>query len=108
MSASGSHRGFPVVLTGDGTLFAGYSALFEGMVAASQTSRTPALLMKHLLAPAIRPISRQAAQHDGLRARQAPLGLRRVEYAPAAGLTINLACFKLDLLQVPIDLNPKT
>jgi len=67
--------GFPVVLTADRMLFAGYRTLFEGMISASQTSRTPSLLMKHLLAP--------VARRDGLRARQAPLGLRRVESALA-------------------------
>lgn len=71
-------QGYPVVLTADGTLFAGYRILFEGMVSASQTSRTPSLLMKHLLAPAVR-------RDDGVRARQAPLGLRRVEAAMVRG-----------------------
>ena len=65
--------GVPIILTADRTLFAGYRILFEGMVSASQTSRTPSLVMKTLLAP--------AARRDGLRAFQAPLGLRRIESA---------------------------
>ena len=65
--------GFPVVLTADRTLMAEYKALFDGMMSASQTSRTPGLMMKLLLA---RPVA-----SDGPRARQAPLGLRRVEAA---------------------------
>jgi radical SAM superfamily enzyme YgiQ (UPF0313 family) len=70
--------GFPVVLSADRTLGAGYRVLFEGMVSASQTSRTPSLLMKGLLAPA-------GPRDEGLRARQAPLGLRRVESAAVRG-----------------------
>lgn len=70
--------GFPVVLTADRTLTAGYRTLFEGMVSASQTSRTPTLIMKRLLAP-------PPPRPDGLRAHQAPLGLRRVESALARG-----------------------
>ena len=46
------------------------------MVSASQTTRTPSLVMKTLLAP--------AARRDGFRAFQAPLGLRRIESALAA------------------------
>ncbi len=70
--------GFPVVLTADRTMTAGYSILFEAMVSASQTSTTPSLVMKGLLAPA-------PPRPDGLRARQAPLGLRRVESALTRG-----------------------
>ena len=70
-----ARHGIPIVLTADRTLFAGYRVLFEGMVSASQTSRTPSLVMKTLLAP--------AARRDGFRALQAPLGLRRVESALA-------------------------
>ena len=66
-------KGFPVVLTADRTLMADYRALFGGMLSASQTTRTPALLMKHVLAPRVR--------SKTLRAEQAPLGLRRVEAA---------------------------
>jgi radical SAM superfamily enzyme YgiQ (UPF0313 family) len=68
-------HGIPIVLTADRTLFAGYRILFEGMVSASQTSRTPSFVMKTLLAP--------AARRDGIRALEAPLGLRRVESALA-------------------------
>jgi radical SAM superfamily enzyme YgiQ (UPF0313 family) len=68
-------HGIPIILTADRTLFAGYRILFEGMVSASQTSRTPSFVMKTLLAP--------AARRDGVRAFQAPLGLRRVESALA-------------------------
>jgi radical SAM superfamily enzyme YgiQ (UPF0313 family) len=70
--------GFPVVLTADRTMFAAYRTLFEGMLSASQTTRTPSLLMKGLLAPAV-------PSSDGARARQAPLGLRRVEAALVRG-----------------------
>ncbi|MDP6108203.1 MAG: hypothetical protein QGI33_07200, partial [Candidatus Brocadiia bacterium] len=65
--------GFPIVLTADRTLMADYRMLFDGMVGASQTTRTPRFLMKRLLAP--------PARSAGLRAVQAPLGLRRVEAA---------------------------
>ena len=47
------------------TLFAGYRVLFEGMVSASQTTRTPSLVMKTFLAP--------PARRDGFRAFQSPL-----------------------------------
>ena len=66
-------RGFPIVLTADRTLMAGYQILFDGMLAASQTTMTPGLMMRHLLAPCV--------ACDGVRAVQAPLGLRRVEGA---------------------------
>jgi radical SAM superfamily enzyme YgiQ (UPF0313 family) len=71
-----ARRGIPIILTADRTLFAGYRVLFEGMVSASQTSRTPALLMKTLLAPAAR---------RRVRAPQAPIGLRRIESALVRG-----------------------
>ncbi len=66
-------RGFPIVLTADRTLMAHYELLIEGMVSATQTTRTPGLLMKHLLAPPM--------PSDGPRAHLAPLGLRRIEAA---------------------------
>jgi len=69
-------RGFPVVLTADRTLMAAYSLLMDGMVSASQTTSTPGLIWRTLLAPGI---------NGGLRARQAPLGVRRVEAALVAG-----------------------
>lgn len=62
-----------VVLTADRTLMARYPVLFDGMVCASQTTTTPWPLIRHLLAPPV--------QREGLRARQAPLGLRRIEAA---------------------------
>jgi radical SAM superfamily enzyme YgiQ (UPF0313 family) len=62
-----------VVLTADRTLMARFPTLFDGMVCGSQTTTTPAPLVRCLLAP---PVGR-----DGLRARQAPLGLRRIEAA---------------------------
>jgi len=65
--------GFTVVLTADDTLMASYPTLFDGMIAASQTTRTPTFLMKGLLAP---PVGAR-----NLRAVRAPLGLRRVEAA---------------------------
>jgi len=74
-----SKQGFPVVLAADRTLMARYETLFDGMIGATQTTRTPALLMKHFLAPRVRPEGCAA-----IRARQAPLGLRRIEAALAA------------------------
>ena len=70
-----ARHGVPIVLTADRTLFAGYRVLFEGMVSASQTTRTPSFVMKTLIAP--------PAQRQGFRALQSPLGLRRVESALA-------------------------
>jgi radical SAM superfamily enzyme YgiQ (UPF0313 family) len=67
--------GCPVVLTADPTLTAEYPLLFDGILVANQTTRTPALLIRALLMPRPRP--------DGLRARVAPLGLRRIEAALA-------------------------
>jgi len=66
-------KGIPVVLTADRTLMADYPSLFDGMVSASQTTRTPGLVMRHLLAPAVR--------NHRLRSVLAPLGLRRIEAA---------------------------
>ncbi len=68
-----SRSGFPVVLTADRTLVSGYSLLFDGMLAASQTTTTPRWIMDRLLLP-------RTAGEDG-RARFGPLGLRRVEAA---------------------------
>jgi radical SAM superfamily enzyme YgiQ (UPF0313 family) len=50
-----------------------YRVLFDGMMCASQTTTTPSPLVRHFLAPPV--------HSDGLRAREAPLGLRRVEAA---------------------------
>lgn len=66
-------NGYKVVLTADDTLMASYNLLFDGMLAASQTTSTPALVMKTLLMPRGQVI-------DG-KARFAPLGLRRIEAA---------------------------
>ncbi len=66
-------HGFPIVLTADRTLTADYRLLFDGMLAASQTTTAPPALFAGLLMP--RP--RGAAD----RASLAPLGLRRVEAA---------------------------
>jgi len=72
------HRqgGYPVVLTADETLMAGYRLLFDGMLASSQTTRTPSPVMR-LLMP--RP------KQPGVRAAVAPMGLRRIEAALLAG-----------------------
>jgi radical SAM superfamily enzyme YgiQ (UPF0313 family) len=69
--------GFPIVLTADRTLTAGYQLLFDGMLAASQTTTSPPALLAPLLMP--------RAPSDGVRARVAPLGLRRIEAALLAG-----------------------
>ena len=68
-------NGLRIVLTAERTLMARFGVLFDGMVSASQTTRTPALLMKRFVAP------RMSA--NSLRAPQAPLGLRRIEAALA-------------------------
>jgi radical SAM superfamily enzyme YgiQ (UPF0313 family) len=65
--------GYPIVLTADRTLIANYDLLFDGMLAASQTTLIPYTLMRKLLMP-------PAASQDG-RASVAPLGLRRIEAA---------------------------
>ena len=65
--------GFTVVLTADATLMAGYCLLFDGMLAASQTTTTPWPVVRALLVP--------RAGSAGLRSKVAPLGLRRVEAA---------------------------
>ena len=66
-------KGYAVVLTADRTSMAGYGALFGGMLSASQTTMVPGFIMKHMVAPCV--------ESDGVRVRQAPLGLRRVEAA---------------------------
>ncbi len=61
-------EGYPIVLTADRTLTAGYRLLFDGMLAASQTTTAPPVLLGKLLMPlSPRPV--------------APLGLRRIEAA---------------------------
>jgi len=70
-------EGYPVVLTADRTLMAAYRLLFDGMLAASQTTSMPWPLMKRLLLP------KNGGGAGG--ARVAPLGLRRIEAALIAG-----------------------
>ena len=70
-------RGYPIVLTADRTLMAGYDLLFDGMLAASQTTTTPVPLLGPVLMP--------RARGGNGRAPFAPLGLRRVEAALLAG-----------------------
>ena len=69
--------GFPIVLTADRTLTADYTLLFDGMLAASQTTTAPPSIFGPLLMP-------RRNQSD-LRAKVAPLGLRRTEAALLAG-----------------------
>lgn len=64
-------NGFPIVLTADRTLTAAYRLLFDGMLAASQTTTAPPSVFGPLLMP--------RANGLGVRAVFAPLGLRRVE-----------------------------
>ncbi|MCD6360076.1 MAG: hypothetical protein J7M38_04365, partial [Armatimonadetes bacterium] len=72
-----SSGGVPVVLTADRTLMADYDLLFDGMLTASQTTLTPSLIVTRLLAPLRSP--------PDMRARFAPLGLRRIEAALVRG-----------------------
>jgi radical SAM superfamily enzyme YgiQ (UPF0313 family) len=65
--------GIPIILTADRILLADYPTLLDGMTAASQTSGTPAWLMRRFVSP--------PAPVDGFRARKAPLGLRLLEAA---------------------------
>ena len=69
--------GFPIVLTADRTLTADYRLLFDGMLAASQTTSAPPAMFGRLLMPHATPA--------GPRAAVAPLGLRRIEAALLAG-----------------------
>lgn len=64
--------GHPIVLAADRTLTAGYSLLFDGMVASSATTTTPGFLARFLT---------PRAAPAGDRAARAPLGLRRIEAA---------------------------
>jgi radical SAM superfamily enzyme YgiQ (UPF0313 family) len=71
--------GSPIILTADRLLMADYACLFDAMVAASQTTTTPRLILESLLMPPPRSNSIEAAN--------APLGLRRIESAlHAAGI----------------------
>ncbi len=65
--------GYPIVLTADRTLMANYDVLFDGMMGTIQTTSVPEPVMRHFVAP---PMPRQ-----GLAARKAPLGVRRIEAA---------------------------
>ena len=67
-----AHPGYPIVLTADATLTACYPLLFDAMVVAGTTTRTPGFLVRYLM-PRARSI-------DG-RALRAPVGLRRIEGA---------------------------
>ena len=69
-------NGTPVVLTADRTWMADYGLLFDGILAAAQTTRIPAPLVRALLLP--------RSPSRGVRAVSAPLGLRRVEAAHVA------------------------
>lgn len=73
MKGSGSR----IILTADRTLMADYRLLFDGMLASSQTSSIPPFVTADLLMPRSHP--------DGMRARTAPLGLRRIEAALVNG-----------------------
>ncbi len=73
--------GYPIILTADRLLMADYACLFDAMVAASQTTTTPRLILENLLMPPPRSNSVAAAN--------APLGLRRIESAlHAAGIEV--------------------
>ncbi len=69
--------GYPIVLTADRTLMAGYSLLFDGMLASSLTTAAPPGLVGRLVMP-------PAPLTDG-RATVAPLGIRRIEAALREG-----------------------
>ncbi len=69
------HQGHQIVLTADRTLMAGHKLLFDGMLAASQTTIAPPSLTGLLLMP------HAVALPGSSVARVAPLGLRRIEAA---------------------------
>ncbi|MCY2994406.1 MAG: hypothetical protein NTY19_42045 [Planctomycetota bacterium] len=64
-------------MTADRTLTADYRLLFDGMLAASQTTTAPPVLFEWLLMP--------RGRRSGTRTAVAPLGLRRIEAALLAG-----------------------
>ena len=69
--------GFQVVLTADRTLMADFRLLFDGILAATQTTTMPAPIVRMVLLP--------RARSEGVRAKVAPLGLRRIEAALVNG-----------------------
>ncbi len=71
------NAGSPVVLTADRTLMANHRLLFDGMLAASQTTTAPVWLTGWLVMP--------WTPKNGVRASVAPLGLRRIEASLLAG-----------------------
>jgi radical SAM superfamily enzyme YgiQ (UPF0313 family) len=73
--------GFLIVLTADRTLTANYTLLFDGMMAASQTTTAPPSIFGRLLMPR----HPRSADRADIRAKVAPLGLRRMEAALLAG-----------------------
>jgi radical SAM superfamily enzyme YgiQ (UPF0313 family) len=71
--------GYPIILTADRLLMADYACLFDAMVASSQTTATPRLILEKLLMP--------PPHSASIAANSAPLGLRRIESAlQGAGL----------------------
>lgn len=65
--------GFTIVLTADATLMADYRLLFDGILAANQTTAAPRFFIRRLLT--------RTPKNPGIRAKVAPLGLRRIEAA---------------------------
>lgn len=66
-------EGALIVLTADRTLMSAYELLFDAMIACTQTTSTPPLIMNSLLLPRVR--------HTHGRADFAPIGLRRIQGA---------------------------